>query len=165
MTHHDARAEMKRPEQAEPEDSRPERHDRNGSHGHQMQGMTQMAEQVTRHYDEPAPHSERPHPEPFPPAVMRGLALGTALGTVVGVVFGYLLANSILVIPGWELMYSGAPATIYTLWTFLGAALGVATIGVGALLAAPAAAPQERPTDAERTDEPPAQRERAVGEP
>ena len=74
MTHHDAPDIMNRPEQPEQEGGRPERHERNSQQarnghggdemrGHQMQGMVEMAEQVTGHYDEPAPHSERPAPE------------------------------------------------------------------------------------------------------
>lgn len=182
MTHHDARAEMKRPERPVPEDERLERHDRNGGEGHgghqgygkhgdqgdQMQGMATMAEQVTRHYDTPTPHSHWLSPDPFPPAVMRGLALGAALGAIVGALAGYLLANSILVVPGWELMYSGAPATIYTLWTLLGVALGVATVGVGTTLAARVEPAPEH--DAPRhgghlpASAAPPERERMVGE-
>lgn len=178
MTHHDARAEMKRPERPGAEDDRLERHDRNGDEGHgehqghgehggqgdQMQGMATMSEQVTRHYDTPAPHSKRPDLDLFPPGVLRGLALGVALGAVVGALAGYLLAQNILVVPGWELMYSGAPATIYTLWAFLGVALGVATVGVGALLGTPAATSQEQTMGERQAPGPDAERERAVGE-
>lgn len=184
MTHHDARAEMKRPEGPVFEDSHLERHERNGGQDHrkpkhqgqgeergqgqQMQGMAQMAEQVTRHYDTPAPHSHRPPHDPFPATVMHGLGLSAALGALAGALVGYLLANNFLVIPGWELMYSGAPTTIYTLWTFLGVALGVATVGVGALLTAPAAAPQEQPVHERQSSGQPehitTDRERAIGE-
>lgn len=130
---------------------------------HEQQGMDQMAEQVTRHYDTPAPHSHWPDREPFPPGVMRGLALGATLGAALGMAAGYLLANNILVVPGWELMYSGAPATIITLWAFLGVALGVATVGVAALLAV-RAKPGGEPAGDRRKAGPPAERERAIGE-
>ncbi|NTU79462.1 MAG: hypothetical protein HGA45_08675 [Chloroflexales bacterium] len=126
--------------------------------------MAQLAEQITRHYDEPAQQSRPPIPEPFPPAVMHGLSLGAAQGAAVGAVIGYVLANNMLVVPGWELMYSAAPATIITLWLFLGAALGVATVGVGTLLTTPAALPQEQAASGERTAESSAQHERVVGE-
>lgn len=163
MTHHDARDVMKRPEWPEPEHGG-QGHGEHDGQGRQMQGMAEMAEQVTRHYDTPVPHSHWPSPDPFPPAVMRGLALGAVAGAIVGAVFGYLLANNILVVPGWELMYSGAPATLYTLWAFLGVALGIATVGVGALLGTPAATSQEQTMGERQAPGPDAESERAVGE-
>lgn len=62
-------------------------------------------------------------------------------------------------------MYSGAPATIVTLWLFLGAALGVATLGVGMVLAIPRTSSGERPVNERNEPEAPNERERTVGEP
>lgn len=64
-------------------------------------------------------------------------------------------------------MYSGAPTTIYTLWTFIGAAVGVATIGIAAIFMAPRESPhQHKP---EHTAHMPAtvqtrEQERSVGD-
>lgn len=163
MTSHHPHEPTRPPEQSAHADG----HDRhNGSNGqnHAMGGMVQMAEQITQHYDEPAPHSEHQHPDPFPAGVMRGLGIGAVLGAVLGTIIGYLLTKNILVVPGWELMYSGAPATIYTLWIFLGVSLGVATIGVGSILRMRGETrPEQQPADEPHKAEPHAERERAVG--
>lgn len=109
----------------------------------QGDGMEMMAEEVKRHYLSPLPSATDPTPDPFPPAVMRGLGLGSVVGALLGLLAAWLLWNGTIVIPGWEGMFSMGDFTFFFFWTMLGIAFGGAVIGIGAILAA-----RQEPADA-----------------
>lgn len=98
-----------------------------------MQGLSVREEQ---HYIAPLPESDLPPIQPFPARVMAGLGIGALLGSLLGAGFGLLLQRNILIIPGWEGLYSMGPFTFVFFWAVMGLALGVITIGIGVLLTA-----------------------------
>jgi heme exporter protein D len=95
--------------------------------------MEIMTDQVKRHYLSPMPNATDPTPNPFPPIVLRGLALGAAVGALLGLLAAWLLWSGTLVIHGWEGMFSMGDFTFF-FWTMLGIAFGGAVIGIGAIL-------------------------------
>lgn len=106
-------------------------------------GMRELAKREEDFHTRPFPEAEAPPIDPFSPAVMRGLWLGALIGGIVGAIFGYLLQQNLLVVPGWEMLYSMGPFTFVVFWVFMGIALGVMLIGVGYLLTAPTAGGEE----------------------
>lgn len=113
-----------------------------GSHG-----MVELAERDVQHHTTPFPEAYEPAVSPFPRPVIAGLWLSILIGGLLGLVFGALLQNNLLVIPGWEGMYSMSPFTFHAFWTFMGIALGILTGGVASLLVAPAGEHQEEDQD------------------
>ncbi len=97
-------------------------------------GMTSLAHRVEEHYLQPMPEATEPVPQPFPSPVNWGLGLGILLGAVLGLVAGRLLFNGTIVLQGWDTMYSMAPLAFHVFWVVIGIALGVVTVGIGAIL-------------------------------
>lgn len=124
-----------------------EERDEKSGNGH-ADGMQMLAKKETRHYTAPLPEAMPPPVNPFPRGVMAGLAGGALAGGLVGLIFGLLLVRNLLVIPGWEALYSMAPFTFVVFWASMGLALGVLVIGVGTLLGSPAEdKPEREPED------------------
>lgn len=99
-------------------------------------GMVPAAERIERHHLSAAPGASDPLPNPFSAAVVRGLGAGAGIGAIVGLLVGLLLYQNVLVMPGWEQLYSAGNVTFYVLWTLFGVAAGILFVGVGTLLAA-----------------------------
>lgn len=108
---------------------------------HENMGMEQMAENVERHHETPMTGSADLLPNPFPPVVFHGLWIGAVAGALLGLIVAWLLFNNIIVMDGWEQLYSIGDFSFYTFWMVIGLALGVITGGIGAILAAPANQP------------------------
>ncbi len=96
----------------------------------QKKGMQALSEKEELHYTAPLPEAVSPPIQPFPARILRGLAASALIGLLVGVVFGLLLQNNVLVIGGWEGLYSMTPFTFVFFWAIMGLALGVITIGI-----------------------------------
>lgn len=105
-------------------------------HDHHDSMMRETAREVVQFHEAPAPISEPETPDFFPPLVMNGLGWGALIGGTIGFIFGVLLYNNILVIAGWEGLYSMEVGAFVILWLFLGVAAGVVVGGIGAILAA-----------------------------
>lgn len=111
--------------------------------GHGETVMMRTAEEVAAAHAGSAPSARPLEPGPFRAAVMRGLWLGVLLGAVAGAVWAWLLLSHTVVIGGWEQLYSVGEFTFYVLWVLIGAALGIATVGVAGLLLATPTRPPE----------------------
>lgn len=99
-------------------------------------GMQALAEKEVYHHTQPLPEAEAPPVIPFPNAVVRGLWAGVITGGLVGWFFGYLLQNNLIVVEGWEGLYSMTPLTFIVFWIFMGVAAGILLGGITAILAA-----------------------------
>ncbi|MBZ0304722.1 MAG: hypothetical protein K8I82_01520 [Anaerolineae bacterium] len=103
----------------------------------QHQGMQHMAAEVVEHYTEPSPMVTEA-PEFFPAAVMNGLTIGAAVGALLGFGLGYLLREFIIVVPGWEGLFSMETWTFLVFFTLIGSAIGLFVIGSATVLFTPA---------------------------
>ena len=105
---------------------------RNENNG--KQSMLKLAEREVRHHTTPSPDAQEPAIDPFPRPVNGGLWLSILISGLLGLGFGVLLQNNLLVIPGWEGLYSLAPFTFHACWTLMGVALGILIGGVATLV-------------------------------
>ena len=106
-----------------------ERHDISS----QEKSMREMAAGIVRHHLTPAPGAELSSIDPFPAPVIGGLVGGFIGGALVGLLVAALMVNYILVVPGWEGLFSMTPATFYTFWAGMGAAVGILLGGITAI--------------------------------
>lgn len=113
---------------------KPDTRERDGEDKKHENGMVPAAERLERHHLAAAPGAADPLPNPFPAAVVRGLGAGVGTGAVVGLLVGILLYQNVLIVPGWEQLYSAGNVTFYVLWTLFGVAAGILFIGGGSLL-------------------------------
>lgn len=102
-------------------------------------GMQRAAREVEQFYRRRLPESEELDPAPFAAPIVRGLWIGMLAGALIGLLFGQLLLDRILVVPGWEGLYSMGPFTFGTFWTLMGLAAGLAIGGLIGLFSVPAA--------------------------
>ncbi len=106
--------------------------------------MHRLAAEELQHYLASLPKAHAPQTNPFPHSIWWGLGVGIVVGAILGVIFGLLLLRDLVVMPGWEGLYSMAPGAFIAFWLFAGTALGMIVGGVGAILWTPipqAAAP------------------------
>ena len=111
-----------------PEKVSRDRHDQRG-------GMQSLAKEAVQFHARSLPEAEPS--QAFPPVLMRGLYASIIIGALLGGLFGYLLQSNILIIPGWEALYSMGPFTFIAFWALIGIALGVILGGVAGILFAP----------------------------
>lgn len=109
--------------------------------------MQQLAAELEAYHTKPAPEAHTLDVEPFPRAATQGIPIGLAVGAGLGLAFGLLQQAYMITVSGWEGLFSMTPFTFVSFWTLIGAALGLAVVGVGFLLAA--APPEERDEDGE----------------
>jgi hypothetical protein len=99
--------------------------------------MVEMARQNEAAHLSLVPGATTPKIDPFPRGVLMASWFGLLLGAIVGLGFAGMLLNGLLVVPGWEQLYSMTPRTFATFWTGIGAALGLLIAGVVAIMAVP----------------------------
>ncbi|MCL4294626.1 MAG: hypothetical protein KJ077_02820 [Anaerolineae bacterium] len=103
------------------------------SHQQPHDGMVALAQQLERHHVQPAPGTNPPLPQPFPALLWQGLGGGILIGALLGLLFGVALYQGMLIIPGWEGLFSLGPFTFHVFWTMMGVALGLLLGGVGTM--------------------------------
>lgn len=109
--------------------------------------MQQLSAELEAYHTKPAPEAHYLDVDPFPRAATQGIPIGLAVGAGLGLAFGLLQQAYIITPRGWEGLFSMTPFTFVSFWTLIGAAFGLAVIGVGFLLAA--APPEEHDEDEE----------------
>lgn len=100
-------------------------------------GMQALAEREYHHHRAPLPEAHKPPAPVFPRSIMVTLAAGILAGLIVGWLAGVLLLENILLVEGWEGLYSMSPFTFRAFWALMGAAAGIGLGGVAGLLSAP----------------------------
>lgn len=99
--------------------------------------MREMAARDTRFHLQSMPEATPAEIDPFPAPVLRALAIGSVVGLLVGISWAALMLNNLVVIGGWEGLFSMTPFTFYVFWGVIGLALGGFLVGTVAILTHP----------------------------
>ena len=102
--------------------------------GEGTKSIREMSGHVTRPHLEPLPDVKPPEINLFPAPMMRSLGWGMLIGLMLGLIWAALLRNTVIVIPGWEGLYSIPPFTFLIFWAVIGVSIGGMVVGAARIL-------------------------------